>query len=161
MEIDMAKANVERKTMSYEFDGSVLTISMGDDVLAKFDFAELPEELDEKFLELGRKTKLANFAASAKAENRDRIDMIREGWTQLLSGEWEAERTGGGPTVSAEVEALAKIKGKPVAAIQKALRDYDAETRKKILSNPRVAEEAKKIKAAREAAVSVELDDMV
>lgn len=157
----MANAKTERKTMSYEFDGTVLTISDGDTTLRTFDFANLPEELDEKFLLLGRKTKLANFAASAKSEGRDRLDMIDDGWQQLLDGVWEKEREGGGPTVSAEVEALAKIKGKPVAAIQKALREYDKETRAKILANPKVAEEAKRIKAAREASVTVELDDMV
>lgn len=156
----MAKAKEERKTMSYEFDGLVLVLSQGDDELARFNFGELPEELDAKFLELGRKTKLANFAASAKSEGRDRLAMIHEGWDQLMSGTWEKEREGGGPTVSAEVEALAKIKGKPVAAIQKALREYDKETRAKILANPKVAEEAKKIREAREAAEVVELDDM-
>lgn len=156
----MANAKTERRTMSYEFDGSVLTISDGDKTLATYDFANLPEELDEKFLQLGRKTKLANFAASAKSEGRERLDMIEEGWQQLVDGVWEKEREGGGPTVSAEVEALAKIKGKPVAAIQKALREYDKETRAKILANPQVVAEAKRIKAAREASVTVDLGDM-
>jgi hypothetical protein len=154
----MANANV-RKTMSYEFDGSVLVLSLGDDELARFDFADLPEELDEKFLELGRKTKLANFAASAKSEGLERIDMIRDGWAQLMAGTWEKEREGGGPTVSAEVEALAKIKGATVAAIQKALREYSKEQRAKILGSERVVAEAAKIKAARETA-AVNLDDL-
>jgi hypothetical protein len=156
----MANAKTERKTLSYEFDGSVLTISNGDETLRSFDFDELPEELNDKFLEIGRKTKLANFAASAKSENRDRLDMIDEGWSQLLSGVWEKEREGGGPTVSAEVEALAKIKGKPVAAIQKALREYDKEARAKILANPKVVAMAAEIRKAREEAVTVDLDDM-
>jgi len=152
----------ERKTMSYEFDGDVLVLSLGDDELERFDFSELVDEgLDEKFVMLGRKTKLANFAASAKSEGRDRLEMIREGWEQLKQGIWEKEREGGGPTVSAEVEALAKLKGKPVAAIQKALQTYDKATRKQILANPKVVEEAAKIRAAREAAQTVELDDMV
>lgn len=156
----MANAKTERKTMSYEFDETVLTISDGDTTLRTFDFADLPPELDGQFLQLGRKTKLANFAASAKSENRPRLEMIDEGWAQLSDGVWEKEREGGGPTVSAEVEALAKIKGKPVAAIQKALREYDKDTRAKILANPRVIAEAKVIREAREAAVTVDLEDM-
>ncbi len=156
----MANAKTERKTMSYEFDGTVLTISDGDATLRTFDFDDLPRELDDQFLQLGRKTKLANFAASAKSEGRPRLEMIDEGWAQLSDGVWEKEREGGGPTVSAEVEALAKIKGKPVAAIQKALREYDKETRAKILANPRVIAEAKVIREAREAAVTVDLEDM-
>lgn len=157
----MANAKVERSTMSYEFDGDVLVLSLGDEELERFDFSELPQDLDAKFTQLGRKTKLANFAASAKSEGRDRIEMIREGWAQLVDGVWEKEREGGGPTVSAEVEALAKLKGKPVAAIQKALQTYDKTTRKQILANPKVVAAAAEIRAAREAAQTVELDDMV
>lgn len=148
-----------RKTMAYEFEGSVLTITDADENVHTFDFADLPQDLDDNFLELGRKTKLANFAASAKSEGRDRMDMIREGWSQLLDGVWEKEREGGGPTVSPAVEALAKIKKVSVAAIQKALREHSKEARAKILSNPAVVAEAEKIKAAREA-TSVSLDDL-
>lgn len=149
----------KRTTMSYEFDGQVLVIEESDGTVHRFDFELVPEELDGKFMELGRKTKLANFAASAKAEGKDRIDMIREGWNQLLDGVWESERTGGGPTVSAEIEALAKIKRTTVGAIQKALKAFDKEKRAKILANPKVVEEAARIKDAR-AAAEVDLDDL-
>lgn len=153
-----------RKTMSYEFDGSTLTISDGDVTLRSFDFSELPEELDGKFMELGRKTKLANFAASAKSEGRDRLDMIDEGWAQLTEGVWEKEREGGGPTVSVEVEALAKIKDVSVASIQKALRAYDAETRKAILAKVAKTATAAAIRKAREEAKAdgdVDLSDQL
>jgi hypothetical protein len=149
----------ERTTMSYEFDGQVLVIEAADGTVYRFDFSLVPEELDGKFMELGRKTKLANFAASAKAEGKDRIEMIEEGWQQLLAGTWESERAGGGPTVSAEIEALAKIKRTTVGAIQKALKAFDKEKRAKILSNPQVKAEAEKIKEAR-AAATVDLGDM-
>lgn len=140
-----------RRVLSYEFDGNKLVVSDGDTTLATFNFDDLPEELDGKFMELGRKTKLVNFAASAKSEDRDRLDMIREGWQQLLDGVWEKEREGGGPTVSAEVEALAEIKGISVADAQKALRGYDKEARAKILANPKIKAKADQIRKAREA----------
>ena len=148
-----------KKVLSYEFDGAVLTISDGDTTLRTFDFDELPTSLESKFLELGRKTKLANFAASAKSLGKDRLDMIDDGWSQLVDGVWEKEREGGGPTVSAEVEALAELKGISVAAAQKALRGYDAETRKKILSNPKIKAKADAIRAAK-SAESVDLADL-
>lgn len=149
----------ERKVLSYEFDGAVLVISNGDTKVREFDFDEVPATLDEKFIELGRKTKLANFAASAKAEGRDRLEMIDEGWTQLCSGVWEKEREGGGPTVSAEVEALATIKGVSVSAIQKALKGYTKEQKAAILANPKVKAKADEIRKEREEA-SVDLDDL-
>jgi hypothetical protein len=153
-------AKSERKTMSYEWSGSVLFLSDNDKVVRKFDFAEIPEELDEQFLLLGRKTKLANFAASAKSEGRDRLEMLDEGWNLLKSGNWEFERQGGGPTVSAEVEALAEMKGTSVAAIQKALREYDAETRKGILANEKVQKIAARIRADRESGEALDLTDL-
>jgi len=155
----MAKAKVERKTMSYEFNGDVLSIETSAGIVHSFDFGDVPEELDAEFMALGRKTKMANFAVNAKSE-AERIEMIQTGFERLKDGEWEKEREGGGPTVSAEVEALAKIKGKPVAAIQKALQAYDKATRAAILANAKVVEEAAKIKAARES-VTVDLGDMV
>lgn len=142
-------AKQPRTTASYEFDGTVLSIDMGGKV-ETFDFSKLPSKLEPLFLELGRKTKLSNFAASAKKLGRPRAEMIREGWAQLMSGEWESERTGGGPTVSIYVEALARIKGVSVGAIQKKLREYDETTRTAILAHPKVLAEAKEVQAERE-----------
>jgi hypothetical protein len=86
--------------------------------------------------------------------------MLDEGWNLLKSGNWEFERQGGGPTVSAEVEALAEMKGTSVAAIQKALREYDAETRKGILANEKVQKIAARIRADRESGEALDLTDL-
>jgi hypothetical protein len=78
----------------------------------------------------------------------------------LKQGVWERERKAGAPVVSAEVEALAEIKGISVAEAQTALRKYDKATKEKILSNAKIVEKAKEIKAKREKAESLDLGDL-
>lgn len=78
----------------------------------------------------------------------------------LRSGVWERERKAGAPVVSAEVEALAALKQITVAEAQASLKKYDADTRKKILANPKIVEKAKEIKAARENAADIDLGDL-
>lgn len=91
----------------------------------------------------------------------DKLGAMREVAALFAAGEWEKERAGGAPTVSAEVEALAEIKGVSVAAIQKALRTQPADVREKILASPRVVAKAAEIKASRESdAASVDLTDL-
>lgn len=154
----MAKPEkAKRKVLGYEMDGTVLTVSDGDKVVRTFDFSEVPEELDGEFMRLGRTTKLVNFGAGEK-ETPAKLAAFDAGFARLVEGEWEKEREGGGPTVSAEVEALAELKGCGVAAIQKALREYDDETRKKILARPEVQKIADRIRKDR--VVAADLSDM-
>lgn len=150
-----------RETMSFEFNGSVMTVSDGDTRKHDFNFASLPHEMGAKFLELGRKTKVSNFAASAEKLGRDRLEMMIEGFEQLMNGQWAKPREGGGPVVSAEVEALAQIKGKSVGWVQKNLREYDDATRAKILSNPAIVKLAAKIRDERADADGIDLEDMI
>lgn len=138
-----------RKVLSYEIVGTVLTVSDGDEILARFDREDIPDAMVAKMIDLGHSTKVVNFAAGVKGTD-EKLDAMRDGWSRLMNGEWEKEREGGGPTVSAEVEALAEFKGISVAAAQKALRAYDAEGRKKILGNEKIQKIAKRIKEERE-----------
>lgn len=149
---------MSRKVLSYELSGTVLTVSDGDDIVATFDRSELPSGMVAKLLDLGHSTKVVNFAAGVKGTD-EKVEAMTEGWARLVAGEWEKAREGGGPTVSPEVEALAKIKGASVAAIQKALREYSDERRKAILENPKVKAEADKIRKARQDA-DVDLTDL-
>lgn len=150
---------MSRKVLSYELSGTVLTVSDGDDVLATFDRSDLPDDMVDKLLDLGHSTKVVNFAAGVKTGTADKVEAMRAGWERLLDGDWEKERAGGGPTVSPAVEALAKLQKVTVGVIQASLREYDAETRKRILANPKVVAMAAEIKAQREKAETVSLDD--
>ena len=79
---------------------------------------------------------------------------MREVFSQLASGQWKKERVVGAPTVSAEVEALAQLKGISIPDAQRALRAYAPEQREKIMANA-------KIKAAREKEAPETLDDLL
>jgi hypothetical protein len=149
---------MSRKVLSYEIVGTMLTVSDGDEIVAEFDRTELPQPMLSKMLDLGHSTKVVNFAAGIKGTD-DKVAAMQDGWARLVAGEWEKAREGGGPTVSPEVEALAEIKGASVAAIQKALREFDEEKRKAILANPKVVAIAKRIRAEREDA-EVDLTDL-
>ena len=155
----MAKAKTERKTMSYEIEGTVLTISSGDEIVAEFDKSELPNHILVRMGDLGFKTKIANFAASLP-DSADKLAAQKEGWEMLVAGRWEKEREGGGPTVSPQVEALAQLKGVSVSAIQKKLREYTDDQRVQILSNKKVVKLADEIRSKRESS-TVFLTDLL
>lgn len=80
---------------------------------------------------------------------------------QFKAGNWVAERKSGSPVVSAEVEALAALKGLSVAEAQAALKKYDVEVRKQILSNPSIVAKAEEIRNARKAAEGISLDELL
>lgn len=158
----MAKA--KKQPYSAEFDGRVLVLSQGPkdakEVVRKYDGRDVPAELMEAIWQLGFKTKVMNYKSGAKEKGRDPLEMMDEGFERLMDGDWAKEREGGGPTVSPEVEALAQIRKTDVGVIQKSLRQYDKETRKKILSNAEVVRIAAEIRKARETVAIVDLDDM-
>ena len=107
---------------------------------------------------LSDRTSDISFGTGATPEQK------MEAWGEvaelLKQGIWERERKAGAPVVSAEVEALASIKGITVAEAQTALRKYDKATKEKILANPKIVEKAKEIKAARETAETLDLGDL-
>ena len=83
-------------------------------------------------------------------------------WEQICEHghTFRAEGNRAGPTVSAEVEAIAEIKGISVSAAQKALAEYDEETRERIKSSETVQKVAERIKAERKEAEGVDLEDL-
>jgi hypothetical protein len=91
----------------------------------------------------------------------EKIAAMDEVAAQLAAGQWERERKAGAPTVSAEVEALAELKGCSVADIQKSLRKFTKEQKEKILGNEAIVKRATEIRAARETSVEVELESML
>jgi len=77
------------------------------------------------------------------------------------AGNWVQERKSGTPVVSAEVEALAALKGLSVAEAQAALKKYDVEVRKQILANPTIVAKAEEIRAARKTAEGIDLSNLL
>jgi hypothetical protein len=100
-------------------------------------------------------------STSADSKSEHRLVAMDEVWERLKADQWEKPREAGGPTVSAEIEALAELKNAPVAAIQKTLRDLTPEQRERIMANPTVVAKAAEIKQRREEGVSVDLGELM
>jgi len=125
----------------------------------EYDPAELPDAIRPK-VELYGLSKLLQDRSSDTDSGPEKLDAMTEVYEMLKGGQWEKERKTGAPVVSAEVEALAELKGITVAQAQSALRKYTKEQRDKILSNAAIVEKAKAIRASRETA-EVDLGDLV
>lgn len=157
----MADAKTERKSLTYAWAGLVLTVSdpeRGDE--EAFDFAEVPEDLNEDFMELGRRTKLGNFASDSKKKKLPKLTMMRNGFAQLRDGDWAAERVKDPQWLKdakAEIAAIAAIKGKPESAIRQSLRNLDPEVAKQVLANPDVKAKAKELASTKK---EVDLSDL-
>lgn len=106
-------------------------------------------------------SKLLQDRASDTKVGPEKIAAMRAVLGQLAAGEWARERKIGAIVVSAEVEALARIKGVTVPQIQAALKSYPKEARVKILGHESVQELAATIKAERAEAEVVDLGDMM
>jgi HAMP domain-containing protein len=94
-------------------------------------------------------SKLLQDRSSDVSAGPDKLSAMQEVYDQLAAGQWERERKAGAPTVSAEIEALAQIKGASVADIQKTLRKFTKEQKEKILSNAEVKALADRIRESR------------
>jgi len=105
-------------------------------------------------------SKLVQDRTSDESGEDTRLSAMDDVVTRFVAGQWEKEREATGPTVRIEVEALAAIKGVGVAAIQKALRSLDAETREKVLTSEAVKAKAQEIRAEREGQADIDLSDL-
>jgi protein subunit release factor B len=91
-----------------------------------------------------------------------KLDAMDEIVARLGEGQWEAEaKARGAQVVSIEVEALARLKGESIAAVQKSLAGYEKEKRAKIFAHKSLAPFIEAIRKERESAEStVSLDDL-
>lgn len=105
-------------------------------------------------------SKLLQDRTSEVPTGPGKVAAMKELMEQFKSGTWTAERKAGAPVVSAEVEAVAELKGCTTAEAQLSLKGYDVETRKKILANPKVVALAQEIRGRRTAATPTDLSDL-
>lgn len=105
-------------------------------------------------------SKFLQDRASQVAVGPDKLAEMRDVFGRLSEGEWEKERVVGAPTVSAEIDALSRLKGISIPEAQRALRGYAKDVREKILSHSKVKELAAQIRASRESTPVASLDDL-
>ena len=105
-------------------------------------------------------SKLMQDRSSAVPTGPDKLAAMNEVFAMLCEGKLRAERTRGAAVVSAEVEALAEIKGVDIPTIQKSLKKYTEEKRKEILSHPKVKAKAEEIRNRRDSTEEVDLESL-
>lgn len=123
-----------------------------------FSLSSIPSEV-RAFTDLYGLSKLVQDRASQVPAGPAKLDEMQSVFESLVAGNLERERKAGAPTVSAEVEALAAIKGCSVADIQKSIRKYTKEQKEKIFANPAVVAKAAELRKVRET-TEIDLDDM-
>lgn len=106
-------------------------------------------------------SKLLQDRASDTKVGPEKIIAMQAVMTQLASGEWARERKVGAIVVSAEVEALSRMKQITVPQAQAALKLYPKEAREKILGHEKIVALATEIRAEREGAEAVDLAELL
>lgn len=112
-------------------------------------------------VELYGLSKLLQDRSSGTPKGPDKLAAMNEVFAQLVSGQWTKERARGAAVVSAEVEALAELKGCDIATIQRSLKNYSKEQKELIFAKDAVKAKAAEIRARRENTDTIQLDDLV
>ena len=128
-----------------------------------FDMSRIHGDLVQRVGLYGGRALLNDRTSDVKVKEvgLGKFDAMEAVLARLEQGDWEAERKGGAPTVSVEVEALAELKGTSVAGAQKSLRNYTKEQRTAILNHEKVQTIAKRLKEERETAPEASLDELL
>ena len=163
----MARINPFSLSFDENIDGMSISVTVrkreGDDFTdletAEFKLEDVAEELHPNITLYGLKQVVSDRCSQVET-GPDKLAAMREVFSQLASGQWKKERVVGAPTVSAEVEALAQLKGISIPDAQRALRAYAPEQREKIMANTKIKELAAQIRASREVSEVTSLDDL-
>ncbi len=82
-----APKKTKRRRLSKSIDGQILTIAEAlTETEMKFDFTELPEEIQSLFGPFGLSQKLGDSAAGKKGQ--EAVDSIMKVWEGLKAGNW-------------------------------------------------------------------------
>jgi len=129
-----------------------------------FDTQDLPQNIRDKLAPKGLSVLLQERTSDIPKDQTQLVMDARESvFTMLKAGHWEKDADRSGPTVSAEIEAIANIKGISVAEAQKAMRELrktDPKLAEKVLGSKKVKDEAARIRKSRET-TSVDLSDLL
>jgi len=163
----MARINPFSLSFDENFDDMSISATVrkreGEDFVdlesATFKLSDVAEELHPNIMLYGLKQVISDRCSQTET-GPDKLAAMREVYSQLGAGQWKKDRVVGAPTVSAEVEALAQLKGISIPDAQRALKSYSPEQRDKILGNAKIKEIAQQIRAARETAPVTSLDDL-
>lgn len=153
--------------MSVDLNSETLTVDVkikereSGDVIDEHSFnpAEFHDDVKQAVYLYGA-SKLYQDRSSQVKTGPEKLAAMQEVHQQLVQGNWERERKVGSPVVSAEVEALARLKNGTVPQAQASLKALDKAQRERVLSHPEVVKLAKAIREEREQADTLDLADM-
>jgi hypothetical protein len=127
---------------------------------APFVWSEVSDENKPKVVLYGFNKVLTDRTSDVKANPAEKLRGMQEVYQLLQTEEWRKERIAGAPTVSPEVEAVARIKKISIPMAQKALGKLTKEQREKVLGAKSVTDLAEKIATERLQAKEVDLSDL-
>ena len=153
------KVKLNTEDMAVEVD--ILEKESGDIVVSEVFLASEIHASVKQQVALYGLSKLIQDRASDTKVGPEKIVAMQAVMTQLASGEWARERKVGAIVVSAEVEALSRLKSITVPQAQAALKGYPKEAREKILGHEKIVALAAEIRAEREGAESVDLAELL
>lgn len=103
-----------------------------------------------------------NTETGASASVEDKYAAAREVYERIMSGRWNAEREGGGNEGGILARAIATVKGVELAKAKEFVAKLNAEQKKALRANAKVADAIRAIEAERTAGIDSDalLDDL-
>lgn len=140
----------------------VVNVMKEEDVVesASFDLTKLPPDIKARLFVYGGSQFLSDRASETET-GPGKLKEMQGVYEMLASGQFEKARERGAPTVSVEIEAVARHKGSSVAEAQVSLRRYTEEQKKQIYAHPAIAKLIEEIRKEREASTEpLDLSDL-
>ncbi len=122
-----------------------------------YDVTKLPDENKIKVMKYGLGKLVQDRTSDVKA-HENKLEAMDEVFELLCSGGWEKERTRGAPTVSPEIEAVARLMNSDVPTVQLNLKKKDAGYKERLFASEKVQELADQIRKERENATELDFD---
>lgn len=116
-------------------DGTCKISKVGSSDFIKLDAGDCPAEIQSRLMAHGLLQKVTD---QTNKEKGDRLAAMVAIYKRLVAGEWAAERVGGAPTVSAWIEAVARLCKGSIAEAQKTVAALTEDDKAKLKANPRV-----------------------
>jgi hypothetical protein len=131
-------ASVASKTL--DFENSAVEFAFANGQTHTVNLADFSDEMKLHFALHGISQKLGDSYSSSKGDPAAAEQSFIATLDQLKSGEWRAARGEGDskPRTTELAEAIARIKGQPLAEVTATLAAADEDTKKTLRANPRV-----------------------
>lgn len=151
----MAKKRINREK---NFENGTVTftvIETGQSLVC--DLSKVPQAIQNHLLVHAINAKVGDSAADP---NTDALEAMQKTWEQLCAGEWNARGTGEGTAKTTMLaEALARVSGKDLDAVNEKLSGMSDEEKKDLRDHPAVKAAMAEIKLERQKAAAKKAKD--